>query len=62
MIVDSVAFLVGAGKRVLLDAEHFFDGFALDPAYALDCLRGPPMRAPSGSCSATPTAGRFRLI
>ncbi len=39
MIADSVAFLVGAGKRVLLDAEHFFDGFALDPAYAIDCLR-----------------------
>src|ERR1700694_848566 len=39
MIGESVAFLVGAGKRVLLDAEHFFDGFALDPGYALDCLR-----------------------
>src|SRR5262249_46850272 len=39
MIGDSVAFLVGAGKRVLLDAEHFFDGFALDPGYSLDCLR-----------------------
>jgi 2-isopropylmalate synthase len=39
MIADSVEFLIGAGKRVLLDAEHFFDGFALDPAYALDCLR-----------------------
>ncbi len=39
MIADSVAFLTGAGKRVLLDAEHFFDGFALDPAFALDCLR-----------------------
>jgi 2-isopropylmalate synthase len=39
MIADSIAFLVGAGKRVLLDAEHFFDGFALDPGYALDCLR-----------------------
>jgi 2-isopropylmalate synthase len=39
MIADSVAFLVRAGKRVLLDAEHFFDGFALDPAYSLDCLR-----------------------
>ena len=24
---------------MLLDAEHFFDGFALDPGYALDCLR-----------------------
>jgi 2-isopropylmalate synthase len=39
MIAESVAFLVAAGKRVLLDAEHFFDGFALDPGYALDCLR-----------------------
>jgi 2-isopropylmalate synthase len=39
MIAESVAFLVGEGKRVLLDAEHFFDGFALDPGYALDCLR-----------------------
>jgi len=39
MIADSVAFLVAAGKRVLFDAEHFFDGFTLDPGYALDCLR-----------------------
>jgi 2-isopropylmalate synthase len=39
MISESVAFLAGAGKRVLLDAEHFFDGFQLDPGYALDCLR-----------------------
>jgi len=39
MIADSVAFLVSAGKRVLLDAEHFFDGFNLDAGYALDCLR-----------------------
>jgi 2-isopropylmalate synthase len=39
MIGESVAFLVGAGKRVLLDAEHFFDGFTLDAGYALDCLR-----------------------
>ncbi len=39
MISDSVAFLLARGKRVLFDAEHFFDGFALDPGYALDCLR-----------------------
>ncbi len=39
MIAESVAFLTGAGKRVLLDAEHFFDGYVLDPAYALECLR-----------------------
>ncbi len=39
MIADSVAFLVAQGKRVVYDAEHFFDGWRDDPAYALDCLR-----------------------
>jgi 2-isopropylmalate synthase len=39
MIAESVAFLIRHGKRVLLDAEHFFDGFAEDPGYALDCAR-----------------------
>ena len=39
MISDSIAFLVGAGKRVVYDAEHFFDGFADDREYALACLR-----------------------
>ena len=35
MISESVAFLVAQGKRVVYDAEHFFDGFADDAAYAL---------------------------
>src|SRR5512133_1240592 len=39
MIAESVAFLVGTGKRVIYDAEHFFDGYRDDPSYALDCLR-----------------------
>jgi 2-isopropylmalate synthase len=39
MIADSVAFLRTAGKRVLFDAEHFFDGWRADPEYALACLR-----------------------
>jgi 2-isopropylmalate synthase len=39
MIGASIEFLVSAGKRVLLDAEHFFDGYALDAHYALECLR-----------------------
>src|SRR5947209_12624855 len=38
MIADSVGFLVGAGKRVVYDAEHFFDGFFDDSDYALSCL------------------------
>jgi 2-isopropylmalate synthase len=39
MIADSVGFLRGQGKRVIYDAEHFFDGYRADPAYALRCLR-----------------------
>jgi 2-isopropylmalate synthase len=39
MIAESVAFLVECGKRVVYDAEHFFDGYAADPVYALSCLR-----------------------
>jgi 2-isopropylmalate synthase len=39
MIAESVAFLVAQGKRVIYDAEHFFDGFFDDRSYALRCLR-----------------------
>jgi 2-isopropylmalate synthase len=39
MIADSVAFLVAQGKRVIYDAEHFFDAYRSDPAYAIACLR-----------------------
>jgi 2-isopropylmalate synthase len=38
IIEDSVAFLVAEGKRVVYDAEHFFDAYRDDPAYALRCL------------------------
>src|SRR5437763_10672435 len=39
MIADSVVFLVAHGKRVVYDAEHFFDAFAADAPYALRCLK-----------------------
>jgi 2-isopropylmalate synthase len=39
IIADSISFLVQRGKRVLFDAEHFFDGFELDSRYALETLR-----------------------
>lgn len=38
-IRTSVAHLVGAGREALFDAEHFFDGYRANPAYALECLR-----------------------
>jgi 2-isopropylmalate synthase len=38
MIAESVAFLVAQGKRVIYDAEHCFDGWRDDPAYARRCV------------------------
>ncbi|GAB4288827.1 MAG: citramalate synthase [Coriobacteriia bacterium] len=34
MVRESVAYLKAAGRTVFFDAEHFFDGYADDPAYA----------------------------
>ncbi len=39
IIAESIAFLIERGKRVLFDAEHFFDGYALDARYSIDTLR-----------------------
>src|SRR5215468_2892217 len=38
MVRDTVAFLVGEGRRVFLDCEHFFDGYAADRDYGLRVL------------------------
>ncbi|MGH3870285.1 MAG: citramalate synthase [Pseudonocardiaceae bacterium] len=38
MVRDTVALLVAEGRRVFLDAEHFFDGYAFDPDCALRVL------------------------
>jgi len=39
MIRDTVEHLRAEGRRVFLDAEHFFDGYLADAAYAVECLR-----------------------
>jgi 2-isopropylmalate synthase len=39
MIVESVNLCRAEGKRVVYDAEHFFDGWRDDPEYALECVR-----------------------
>jgi len=38
MIGDSARFLVTEGREVIYDAEHFFDGYKADPAYAFRTL------------------------
>jgi 2-isopropylmalate synthase len=39
MIRDTIEHLRAEGRRVFLDAEHFFDGYQADPAYALEVVR-----------------------
>jgi len=39
MISDSVAYMAASGRRVIYDAEHFYDGFFEDGEYALATLQ-----------------------
>jgi 2-isopropylmalate synthase len=39
MVRDTVAHLRAEGQRVFLDAEHFFDGYRSNPAYAVEVVR-----------------------
>lgn len=39
LIEDSVSFLVSKGKRVMFDAEHFFDGYVSNRDYAIAAIR-----------------------
>jgi 2-isopropylmalate synthase len=39
IIEQSVAYLKSNGRRVIYDAEHFFDGYKADASYALETLR-----------------------
>ena len=38
MISETVAYLKSLGREVIYDAEHFFDGYRADPAYAMETL------------------------
>jgi len=39
MIQDSVRYLTEAGREVVYDAEHFFDGYKDNPQYAISTLQ-----------------------
>jgi 2-isopropylmalate synthase len=43
MVRDSVEYLVGQGKRVFFDAEHFFDGYRRNPEFSLAVLEAAAM-------------------
>ncbi len=39
MIADSLSYMRGRGREAVFDAEHFFDGYKANPAYALEALK-----------------------
>lgn len=39
MISESVVHLGRHADEVVFDAEHFFDGYKANPAYALQCIK-----------------------
>jgi 2-isopropylmalate synthase len=39
MISETVGYLVENGRRVIYDAEHFFDGYREDPDFAMETIR-----------------------
>jgi 2-isopropylmalate synthase len=56
MIADSVRYCAKHGREVIYDAEHFFDGYAANPEYALRTLLA---RCRSGSRSTSPPSARM---
>ena len=38
MIAETISYLKEAGREVIYDAEHFFDGYREDPSYAIETL------------------------
>ncbi|MBD3663455.1 citramalate synthase [Sulfitobacter aestuariivivens] len=39
LLSDSIRHLTAKGREAIFDAEHFFDGYKANPAYALRCLK-----------------------
>lgn len=47
MIADSVEFLAANGRRVLVDLEHFFDGYRRNPEFAMRAVEAALMKGAS---------------
>ncbi|XP_024544979.1 uncharacterized protein LOC9643899 [Selaginella moellendorffii] len=39
MVAETISYFKVRSKEVMLDAEHFFDGFTANRAYSLECLK-----------------------
>jgi 2-isopropylmalate synthase len=64
LISETVKFLCDHGKEVIYDAEHFFDGYAANPEYALRTLEAAQTAGASVLCLCDTNGGTitFRLV
>jgi len=64
LIADTVRYLKANGKEVVYDAEHFFDGYAADPDYALETLEAAHRAGASVLCLCDTNGGTItgRLV
>ena len=47
-IANSVKTIAASGKEMLIDCEHFFDGYKANPGYALACAKTATIRRALG--------------
>ncbi len=59
MIKDTVAYAVSRGKKVIFDAEHFFDGYRRNPEYALEVIRTADKAGAEVVCLCDTNGGTF---
>lgn len=50
MIEETYSYLVAQGRRVIHDAEHFFDGYKANPTYAIQTLHAAVLGGASTLC------------
>lgn len=59
MIFDSVKFLKDSGKEVIFDAEHFFDGYKVNPDYAISAIKAAADAGADTVCLCDTNGGAF---
>lgn len=59
MIADTIAYLKAQGKEVVFDAEHFFDGYKVNPDYAMQTLEAAANAGADVLCLCDTNGGTF---
>jgi 2-isopropylmalate synthase len=59
MIERTIKYLISLGKQVIFDAEHFFDGYKNNPAYAVETLKAAARAGARTLCLCETNGGCF---